>query len=157
MFSLSIGSTSSLLTVFKERVCLEIETKVHIGSENDIIEARERGRTIGKIVGFHPVDQTIIATAISEIARNILFFANQGMMSFEVINEGNRRGILIVAQDAGPGIPDISMAMQDGYSTSRGLGLGLPGVRRLMDEFQVISISGKGTTVTMKKWVAEYD
>ncbi|MCL5020647.1 MAG: anti-sigma regulatory factor [Bacteroidetes bacterium] len=136
---------------------MEGETRVHIGSEIDIIEARERGRTIGKLVGFHPVDQTIIATAISEIARNIIFFAKQGTMSFEVIAEGNRRGILIVAKDSGPGIADISMAMQDGYSTSRGLGLGLPGVRRLMDEFQVISIVGKGTTVTMKKWVAHYD
>ncbi|MGO9481586.1 MAG: anti-sigma regulatory factor [Candidatus Kryptoniota bacterium] len=132
---------------------MENETHIRIGSDVDIVVARERGRAIGKAAGFSSTDLTIIATAISEVARNILIFAKTGEIILGTSDQGERRCITIIAEDKGPGIRDISLAMQDGYSTAKGLGLGLPGTRRLMDEFQVISSLGKGTTVTMKKWI----
>jgi len=131
------------------------EMHIHIESDADIVVARERGRTIGRSIGFSSTDLTIIATAISEIARNILIFAKSGEIILGTDEQGERRGITIIAEDRGPGIRDISLAMRDGFSTGRGLGLGLPGTRRLMDEFQLISSPGKGTTVTMKKWIAK--
>src|SRR5260221_12954302 len=91
--------------------------------------------------------------AISEIARNIVLYAGSGGMTFGPVSEGGQHGISIVADDSGPGIPDIEQAMEDGFSTGKSLGLGLPGARRLMDEFEIISVPGKGTTITMKKWV----
>ena len=130
------------------------EVRVVIESDSDIVLAREHGRVIGKSIGFTATDLTIIATAISEVARNILVFAHTGEISMSRVNQNGRHGIEITAQDKGPGIKDISLAMQDGYSTGRGLGVGLPGSRRLMDEFQVVSSPGDGTTVTMRKWVA---
>ncbi len=133
------------------------EVRVFIQADTDIVLAREHGRLLGKKVGFSATDLTIIATAISEVARNILVFAKKGEIVLSTTEQHGRRGIVIVAQDHGPGIHDIQMAMQDGYSTGRGLGLGLPGTRRLMDEFQVISAVGNGTTVTMKKWLSLND
>lgn len=129
------------------------EVRVFIQSDTDIVLAREHGRLLGKKVGFPATDLTIIATAISEVARNILVFAKHGDIILSTIEQNGRRGIVIVAQDNGPGIRDISLAMQDGYSTGKGLGLGLPGTRRLMDEFHVVSSLGNGTTVSMKKWL----
>jgi len=129
------------------------DVRVLIESDADIVLAREHGRMLGKKAGFSVTDLTIIATAISEVARNILVFAKKGEIAINIINQSGRHGIEITAQDKGPGIRDISLAMQDGYSTGRGLGLGLPGSRRLMDEFQVASAVGNGTTVTMRKWV----
>jgi len=129
------------------------EMRIRIESDSDIVLAREHGRAIGKKVGFSATDLTIIATAISEVARNILEFAKSGEIILDTTEQGGRHGIVIIAEDTGPGISDISLALQDGYSTGKGLGLGLPGVRRLMDEFQVLSESRKGTTVTMKKWL----
>ena len=125
-----------------------------IGSDSDIVLAREHGRRIGTEVGFHVADLTRIATGISEIARNIVTYAGAGEISINVIENELRRGIEITAEDKGPGIQDIPLAMSDGYSTSNRKGLGLPGVRRLMDEFELVSSRGNGTTVRMRKWVA---
>jgi len=132
---------------------LDNEMHIHIESDADIVVAREQGRAIGRSIGFSSTDLTIIATAISEIARNILVFAKSGEIILGTADQGDRRCITIIAEDKGPGIRDVSLAMRDGFSTGRGLGLGLPGTRRLMDEFQLISSPGKGTTVTMKKWI----
>ncbi len=131
------------------------ETFVTIASVSDIITAREHGRNIGKALGFSSTDLTIIATIISEVARNILLYAKTGEMILGPTKNGTREGIIIIAKDKGPGIPDITLAMHDGYSTGKGLGLGLPGVRRLTDEFEIISEVGKGTTVTVRKWVMQ--
>lgn len=103
-------------------------------------------------IGFSGSDLTVIATAISEVVRNIVIYAESGELQLAEVQEGSRRGILIIAQDRGPGIPDIGQALLDGFSTGGSLGLGLPGARRLMDEFDIFSVVGEGTTVTMKKW-----
>jgi serine/threonine-protein kinase RsbT len=123
-----------------------------IGSDADVVQARQMGRELATQLGFSPGDQTVIAAAISEIARNILMYAKRGEVQFTKINDGARPGLIVVAEDHGPGIRDVPRALQDGYSTSGGLGLGLPGARRLMDEFEVVSVVGEGTRVTMKKW-----
>ncbi len=128
------------------------ETLVPIKSEMDIVMARQHGRALATQLGFRPGDLTLIATAISEIARNILVYAKQGEIVLRPIEDGPRRGILVIGRDQGPGIPDIERAMQDGYSTAKSLGLGLPGAKRIMDEFDIVSEVGRGTTVTMKKW-----
>ena len=91
--------------------------------------------------------------AISEIARNIVSYAQRGEITFARVDDGVRRGLLVVARDRGPGIPDIDLAMRDGYSTARSLGIGLPGAKRVMDEFDIQSEPDQGTTVTMKKWL----
>lgn len=132
---------------------MENETFVTITSVSDIITAREKGRTIGKSIGFSLTDLTIIATVISEVARNILLYAKEGKITLGDVRQGSKHGIVIIAEDNGPGIPDISLAMQDGYSTKNGFGLGLPGVRRLTDEFEIISELKKGTIITMRKWL----
>ena len=94
----------------------------------------------------------MIASAISEVARNIVEYAQRGEVAIRLVEKGGRRGVMVVAQDVGPGIADVSMALQDGFSTSGSLGLGLPGARRLMDEFEIHTEIGKGTRVTMRKW-----
>jgi serine/threonine-protein kinase RsbT len=129
------------------------EARVRLGSEHDILTARQRGRELAEQRGFSSSDLTLIATAISEVARNIVEYAGAGEILVSVLENGDREGILVVASDQGPGIADISQAMQDGFSTSRSLGLGLPGARRLMDEFEIVSEVGKGTQVTMRKWI----
>ena len=126
--------------------------EVPIGSDSDILIARGRGRALAAKLGFPPSDLALIATTISELARNILRYAGSGEIVVEPIGSEQRPGITVIARDRGPGIPDVRKALQDGYSTSGGLGLGLPGVRRLMDEFEIASEPGKGTTVTVKKW-----
>ena len=103
-------------------------------------------------LGFPKTDLALIATAISELARNILTYAGEGEIEVALEEAGARRGLLIVARDQGPGIADVALALQDGYSTSRSLGIGLPGVRRLMDEFEVTSELGSGTQVRATKW-----
>jgi serine/threonine-protein kinase RsbT len=130
------------------------EPGLPIGSEHDILTARQRGRELAEQAGFSGSDLTVLATAISEIARNIVQYAGRGEIVFSLVERdvGNR-GLAIVARDQGPGISDVELAMQDGYSTGRSLGLGLPGARRLMDEFDIQSRPGEGTTVTMTKWV----
>ncbi len=125
---------------------------IQIASDADVVSARQRGRDLAAECGFGSGDQTVIMAAISEIARNILNYARRGEVALTLVKEGERQGLTVVASDNGPGIPDISRALQDGYSTSGGLGLGLPGARRLMDEFDIVSRPGEGTTVTMRKW-----
>ena len=127
-------------------------THVVITHDGDIVEARRKGRELAQRIGFSGSDLTIIATAISEIARNIVVYADRGEISLSEADTGGRRGIVVVARDKGPGIADIERAMRDGYSTGNSLGLGLPGARRLMDDFEIMSTVGQGTTVTMRKW-----
>ena len=128
------------------------DSRLQIASDVDIVSARQKGRELAASQGFSPGDQTVIAAAISEVARNILMYAKRGEIVLMGIGDGERVGVGVVASDQGPGIRDVSLALQDGYSTSGGLGLGLPGAKRLMDEFELVSTPGRGTTVTMKKW-----
>jgi serine/threonine-protein kinase RsbT len=128
------------------------EICVPIHAEHDIVTARRRGREVAESIGFSGTELTLIATAISELSRNIVRYAGQGEMLFWAEQAPGRPGLVVQARDKGPGIPDLALAMQDGYSTGRGLGLGLPGARRLMDEFDIQSELGKGTVVTLKKW-----
>lgn len=127
--------------------------RVLISSDADIVVARQQARAMAGEIGIEGSDLTVVATAVSEIARNIITYAGHGEMTLSVVLEGRRRGILVVASDSGPGIADLSLAMQDSYSTGQSLGMGLPGSRRLMDDFDIVSEPGMGTTVTMKKWV----
>lgn len=127
-------------------------TRVSIRSDQDIVLARQKGRALAGQLGFSPGDATLIATAISELARNIVSYAREGIITLQAIQNSTRHGIQVVATDNGPGIEDIRQAMRDGFSTSGSLGLGLPGVRRLMDEFDIKSQPSRGTTVTVKKW-----
>jgi serine/threonine-protein kinase RsbT len=128
------------------------EIRVAIKSDQDIVAARQKGRVMANELGFSSGDATLIATAISELARNIVAYAGTGQITLKTVNGLNRQGISVIATDDGPGIPDIRQALRDGFSTSGSLGLGLPGVRRLMDEFEIDSRPGQGTTVTVKKW-----
>jgi serine/threonine-protein kinase RsbT len=128
------------------------ETRVAIDHDYDIVAARRKARELATQVGFSGSDLTIIATAISEVARNIVVYASRGEIVLSAVQQGARRGVLVVARDQGPGIPDIPRAMRDGFSTGKSLGLGLPGAKRLMDEFEIASEVGKGTTITMRKW-----
>jgi serine/threonine-protein kinase RsbT len=128
------------------------EIRVAVHSDQDIVLARQKGRALAIELGFSAVDATFIATAISELARNIVAYARKGEITLGVVRGSRRTGITVVASDDGPGIPDVRQAMRDGFSTSGSLGLGLPGVQRLMDEFEITSRPGKGTTVTVKKW-----
>ena len=123
-----------------------------INSDQDIVLARQKGRSLAADLHFSPVDATLIATAISELARNILAYARKGEITLRPILASGRQGILIIASDDGPGIRDVNQALRDGFSTSGSLGLGLPGVRRLMDEFEINSRPGRGTKVAVKKW-----
>ncbi len=129
------------------------ETRVPIDRDGDVVTARMKGREMASRIGFAGTDLTIIATAISEIARNICLYVGRGEMIFKPLVQGGKRGIVVVARDSGPGIPNIEQAMQDGFSTGKSLGLGLPGAKRLMDEFEIVSEVGKGTTITMRKFV----
>jgi RNA polymerase sigma factor (sigma-70 family) len=128
------------------------EMRVSVSEDADVVAARQTGRRVATHLGFSATDSTLIATAISEIARNIVKFAERGEIVIRQVSAGGGEGIRIVARDVGPGIPDLEHAMRDGYSTYQGLGLGLPGAKRLMDEFDVRTEVGKGTTVTMTKW-----
>lgn len=128
------------------------EIRVPIRSDVDIVIARQEGRALAARLAFSISDLTLIATAISEVARNIVTYAKQGEIILRAVEDGGRRGIAVVARDEGPGIPNVAMALQDGYSTTGSLGLGLPGAKRLMDEFEIVSEAGKGTIITMKKW-----
>jgi serine/threonine-protein kinase RsbT len=128
------------------------ELVVEIRVDADVLLARQKARELAKSLKFSGSELTLIATAISEIARNIVTYAKRGQIVLRLVSQGRRRGIRVVAKDEGPGIVDIARAMEDGYSTSSSLGLGLPGSKRLMDEFDIVSTIGKGTTVTMTKW-----
>jgi serine/threonine-protein kinase RsbT len=128
------------------------EVRVAIQREADIVLARQAGRQLAAQLGFSSTDQTLIATAISEVARNIVVYAVQGEIVLTRADDAGRVGIQVQAIDSGPGIDNKDLAMRDGYSTKNSLGLGLPGARRLMDDFTLESEVGRGTTVTMKKW-----
>jgi serine/threonine-protein kinase RsbT len=131
----------------------EIESIIAIERDSDIVTARQRGRELAASIGFTRTDQTLIATAISEVARNILVYAQTGQVMLRLVEVDGRRGIVVEASDHGPGIANIELAMRDGYSTTKSLGLGLPGSRRMMDDLTIASELGRGTTVTMKRWV----
>jgi serine/threonine-protein kinase RsbT len=126
---------------------------VPIEREEDVVIARQKGRELAAEAGFSMTDRTIIALAISEIARNIVSYARRGDVLLRKLDDGARVGIQIVAEDEGPGIADIELAMRDGYSTAKSLGVGLPGTKRIMDEFELTSVVGKGTKVTMRRWL----
>ena len=128
------------------------EIRIPIQTDADVVTARRQGRELAAQAGFSATELTIIATAISEIARNIVMFAERGEVLISLVGENSRQGVTVVARDAGPGIPDLKQAVRDGYSGYGGMGLGLPGSRRLMDEFEITSEVDKGTTVTMTKW-----
>jgi serine/threonine-protein kinase RsbT len=132
---------------------MEIQSCVKITNEWDIVAARQLGRNVAKDLGFGTVDQARITTAISELARNIYLYAGQGQICIEKLSEGGKNGVRIIALDEGPGIKDIRKVMEDGFSTSGGLGAGLPGVKRLMDEFNVESTPGEGTDIRATKWL----
>ena len=132
---------------------LPAQNSIPVRSDADIVLARQKGRELAAALGFGPTDLTLIATAISELARNIVLYAKRGRIVLKGIERNSRRGIMVVARDGGPGIPNVAGALQSGFSTSGGLGLGLPGVRRLTDEFDIESAVGRGTTVTVKKWL----
>jgi len=141
-------------TLMDRRHQRDDEVRVAINCDADIVAARQAARELAARLGFSRTDLTILATAVSEMTRNIVRFAGTGEVVIELI-DGHRRGVQVVARDTGPGIPDVDKALTDGYSTYDGLGLGLPGARRLMDEFAVVSEPGRGTTVTMTKWCQE--
>ena len=128
------------------------EVRITVESDADVVTARRRGREVASRLGFSLTDATILATAISEMARNIVKFAVRGEILVQEITQEGRQGVTIVVRDVGPGIPDVDRAMRDGFSTYNGLGLGLPGTRRLMDRFEVVTEAGRGTTITMTKW-----
>ena len=128
------------------------DLRVRIEGDADIVTARHQGRTLASGVGFSATELALIATAISELARNIVLYAGRGEIRLSLIHNETKHGIQVVACDEGPGIPNIKKAMEGGHSTSGGLGLGLPGVKRLMDDTVVTSEVGKGTTVKTKKW-----
>jgi serine/threonine-protein kinase RsbT len=130
----------------------EKEVRVPVSSDMDLVTARREGRVMAEQLGLSASEATLVATAISELARNIVNYARNGEIHISMVNDGGKRGISVVARDQGPGIADIKLALQAGYSTSSGLGLGLPGVRRIMDEFDIASESGRGTTITVTKW-----
>jgi serine/threonine-protein kinase RsbT len=132
---------------------VDTESRVTIHSPTDIVTARQEVRRLASQVGFDGMDLTVVATAVSEVARNIIEYAVSGEIVIRTLSDAGRPGIMMVATDEGPGIPDIEQAMLDGFSTSKGLGIGLPGARRLMDHFEVRSQIGRGTTVIMKKWL----
>lgn len=127
--------------------------RVLVHNDLDIVSARVEGRNLAKRLGFGVIDQARIATAISELARNLVLYADGGQVVLEEVHSEGRIGIQIVCSDEGPGIADLDLVMQDGYSTQRGLGMGLPGTRRLMDEFEIESQINVGTTVTIRKWL----
>jgi len=130
-----------------------VDIVVDINNPDDIVDARKAGHQLALDLGFSLTDVTMIATAISEVARNITSYAGRGAVRVAIDDREGRTALVVRAEDDGPGIADIDRAMEEGYSTGRGLGLGLPGARRLMDRLIVESSLGRGTVVEMWKWV----
>jgi serine/threonine-protein kinase RsbT len=131
---------------------VENEICVSIASDQDVVAARQKGRGMALELGFSASDSTLLATAISELARNIVSYAGKGEIVLRATQNSGKPTVTVVARDQGPGIPSIEQALRDGFSTSGSLGLGLPGVRRLVDDFEIVSEVGRGTTVTVRKW-----
>jgi serine/threonine-protein kinase RsbT len=134
-------------------VTVSADFVVDVNKPDDIVTARQAGHELARQLGFSLTDVTMIATAISEIARNITSYAGRGEVRVGIQYRDGRQALVVRAEDDGPGITDIERALEDGYSTGRGLGLGLPGARRLMDRLIVESAPGKGTVVEMWKWI----
>ncbi|HEX4824055.1 MAG TPA: anti-sigma regulatory factor [Candidatus Polarisedimenticolaceae bacterium] len=130
----------------------DVEEDLHIRTDADIVTARRRGRLLAERSGFGATDQVLITTAISELARNLLLYAHGGRIALRQVVNREVNGVTVIASDDGPGIADVDRAMEPGYSTSSSLGLGLPGVKRLMDEMSIETQVGVGTTVTATKW-----
>jgi serine/threonine-protein kinase RsbT len=128
------------------------EIKVFITSDQDVVTARQEGRSLAERLGFSKIDATLIATAISEVARNVIQYVGEGEVVMTPLTPDGRSGISIVIRDAGPGIPSIGLALQDEHPSGGRAGLGLPGARRLMNEFEIESHEDRGTTITMVKW-----
>jgi serine/threonine-protein kinase RsbT len=141
-----VSNNKSHVVVTENEICIPLRR------DTDIVLACQKGRTLAAQKELSNNDQVVVVIAISEIARNILRYAGQGQIILTSIRENGRQGIAIMAQDDGPGIIDIEQVLQDGYSTGGGLGLGLSGAKRLMDEFEIVSEVGQGTTITMRKW-----
>ncbi len=137
------------MTVAAEQVAIAVKVS------EDIVTARQAGHELAAQLGFTLTDRTMISTAISEIARNITSYAGSGEIRLLVDQRDGRRALIVQAEDQGPGIRDIPRALEDGFSTGRGLGLGLPGARRLMDRLTIDSAPGRGTLIEMWKWVPE--
>jgi serine/threonine-protein kinase RsbT len=131
---------------------MEDEVRIAIADDTDLIPARAEGRALAERRGFSRTDATLIATAISEIARNIVVHVGQGEITLRPLDDGRRCGVMVIARDEGPGIRDVEAAVHEGYAEAASLGLGLPGARRLMDQFELASSPETGTTVTMVKW-----
>lgn len=131
---------------------MDDEVRVPINADADLVTARAEGRAMAERLGFPRPGPTLVATAISEIARNIVVHVGSGEIVLRPLHEADRYGLVVIASDDGPGIRDVEAALHDEYSGRGGLGLGLPGARRLMDEFDLESDADNGTTVTMKKW-----
>jgi serine/threonine-protein kinase RsbT len=131
---------------------MEGEVRVAITTDADLVTARAEGRAMAQRLGFPRPDPTLIATAISEVARNIVVHVGRGEIVLRTFEDADRYGLVVIASDEGPGIRDVEAALRDDYSGRGGLGLGLPGARRLMDDFEVASSAETGTTVTMTKW-----
>ena len=131
----------------------EDASRIAIESDADVVAARQRARELAADLDLSSTDQTLLATAISEVARNITTYAKRGEVVLSIVRDnGGREGIRVVARDRGPGIENLDLAMQDGYTSGGGLGLGLPGARRLVDEFAIETGPSEGTTVTLVKW-----
>jgi serine/threonine-protein kinase RsbT len=132
---------------------VEAESRIAIESDADVVTARQRARELAGELELSSTDRTLLATAISEVARNITTYATRGEVTLRIVRDGDgRSGIEVIAADNGPGIEDIERALQDGFTTGGGLGLGLPGARRLVDEFEIESAPRQGTTVRLVKW-----
>ncbi len=127
--------------------------EVVIRAEGDIVAARRSVREWARAIGFGLTDVTRIVTAASELARNIFLYAGEGTMRMRAFEENGRTALELSFEDAGPGIADIDRALEEGFSTSGGLGLGLPGARRLMDQMEIQTEAGKGTRITLRKWL----
>lgn len=128
------------------------EADVAVRSDRDILLARQKARELSSSLGFSTSETTILVTVVSELARNLVVYAGSGRIRLAVVTDGRRQGLLVESIDRGPGIADVDAALMDGYSTSGGLGLGLPGAKRLMDDFEIHSAPGEGTTVRATKW-----
>jgi|SRR5688500_8113454 serine/threonine-protein kinase RsbT len=130
------------------------EARLSIVAEEDIVASRQRAREVARQLGFGAVDQSRIATAVSELTRNVVRYATDGRgeVAIRELAASGRIGIEIIVSDNGPGIPDVDQALRDGFTSGGGMGMGLPGTRRLMDEMTVESAVGRGTVVTIRKW-----
>jgi serine/threonine-protein kinase RsbT len=140
------------LSMCRETIGMSPELVVEIRGEAGVLLARRKARELARPLSFSQGALAEIATAVSEVARNIVIHAARGAVGLRLVGRGARRGLMVIARDEGPGIADVDRAMEDGYSTASSLGLGLPGSKRLMDEFEIVSAPGKGTAVTMIKW-----